>query len=82
MKFGLNEFDCALGGIGGSPFIKGSTGNIATEETICMLESRGFSTSIDIEKVAKISRWLENKIDESCFGGKLYKQITVENIST
>tara|TARA_B100001123_G_C15339446_1_gene1034167 strand:- start:4830 stop:5738 length:909 start_codon:yes stop_codon:yes gene_type:complete len=82
LKLGLNQFDCAFGGIGGSPFIKGSTGNVATEETIYMLDARGFYTGIDIEKVAKISRWLENKIDKSYFGGKLYKQITVENIST
>ena len=81
LKFGVNQFDCALGGIGGSPFIRGSTGNIATEETIYMLESRGVSTSVDIEKVAKISRWLENKIDNSYFGGKLYKQIKLRNNS-
>ena len=62
LMFGINQIDCSLGGIGGSPFIKGSTGNISTEQTVDMLESLGYSTGIDVEKISKAGRWLNKKI--------------------
>ena len=82
LKLGVNQVDCSFGGIGGSPFIKGSTGNIATEETVYMLDNRGCYTGIDIEKIAKVSRWLEEKTHNSYFGGKLFREIgKIKNIS-
>tara|TARA_Y100001936_G_C16070037_1_gene669909 strand:+ start:1277 stop:2167 length:891 start_codon:yes stop_codon:yes gene_type:complete len=73
LDLGVRHFDSALGGIGGCPFIKGATGNIATEDTASMLENMGYSTQIEINGVAKMSRWLEKKIDKNYFSGKLYK---------
>ena len=73
LDLGIRHFDSALGGIGGCPFIKGATGNIATEDTASMLENMGYSTQIEINGVAKMSRWLEKKIDKNYFSGKLYK---------
>ena len=73
LDLGIRHFDSALGGIGGCPFIKGATGNIATEDTASMLENMGHSTQIEINGVAKMSRWLEKKIDKNYFSGKLYK---------
>ena len=73
LDLGIRHFDSALGGIGGCPFIKGATGNIATEDTASMLENMGYSTQIEINGVAKMSRWLEKKIDKNYFSGKLFK---------
>ena len=75
LKFDINEIDTSMGGIEGSPFIKGSSGNIATEETIYMLDNLGYDIGIDIKKVSKISRKLEKDIGESYFSGNLYKMI-------
>ena len=75
LKFDINEIDTSMGGIGGSPFIKGSSGNIATEDTIYMLDNLGYDIGIDIKKVSKISRKLEKDIGESYFSGNLYKMI-------
>ena len=72
--FGVKEFDTSLGGIGGTPFIKNSKGNIATEDTVSMLESMGYYTGIDLKKVSKCSRYLEKIIGEHYFSGKLYKK--------
>ncbi len=75
LKFDINEIDTSMGGIGGSPFIEGSSGNIATEDTIYMLDSLGYNIGIDIKKISKISRKLEEKIGGSYFSGNLYKMI-------
>lgn len=59
VEAGVRQFDTAFGGLGGCPFIKGATGNIATEDTVKMLTEMGFETNIDIEKVALISKEIE-----------------------
>jgi hydroxymethylglutaryl-CoA lyase len=56
LESGIKQFDTAFGGLGGCPFIQGATGNIATEDTVHMLHQMGYSTSIDLQKVAAISR--------------------------
>ena len=76
LKFDINEIDTSMGGIGGSPFIEGSSGNIATEDTIYMLDNLGYNIGIDIKKISKISRKLEEKIGGSYFSGNLYKMIS------
>ena len=75
LKFDINEIDTSMGGIGGSPFIEGSSGNIATEDTIYMLDNLGYNIGIDIKKISKKSRKLEEKIRGSYFSGNLYKII-------
>ena len=75
LKFDINEIDTSMGGIGGSPSIEGSSGNIATEDTIYMLDNLGYNIGIDIKKISKISRKLEEKIGGSYFSGNLYKMI-------
>ena len=56
LEAGVRQFDTAFGGLGGCPFIKSATGNIATEDTAHMLHQMGFETGIDIGKVAAVSR--------------------------
>ena len=75
LKFDINEVDTSMGGIGGSPFIKESSGNIATEDTIYMLDNLGYDIGIDIKIVSKLSSKLEKDIGGSYFSGKLYKMI-------
>jgi hydroxymethylglutaryl-CoA lyase len=59
IEVGVTQFDTAFGGLGGCPFIKGATGNIATEDTVHMLQEMGFETTIDINKVAMVSKEME-----------------------
>jgi hydroxymethylglutaryl-CoA lyase len=60
IQVGVRVFDTAFGGMGGCPFIKGATGNIATEDLAAMAGRMGMTTGIDIRAVARISRSLEN----------------------
>jgi hydroxymethylglutaryl-CoA lyase len=59
LELGVDRFDSSIGGMGGCPFIKGATGNIATEDTAYLLSSMDISTGIDIERVAAVSEKCE-----------------------
>jgi len=76
VDMGVNQFDTSFGGIGGSPFMKNSKGNIATEETVDILNNLGIRSGIDIVSLAKASRFLERIIDSAYFHGKLYKLLS------
>lgn len=52
LKHGLRVFDAAVGGLGGCPFAPGAAGNVATEAVVALLETQGFDTGIDPEKLA------------------------------
>lgn len=72
LEAGVRYFDTAFGGLGGCPFIKSATGNIATEDTAHMLHQMGYETGIDIGKLAKLSEEMQNFLGEE-LQGQLYK---------
>ena len=51
LEEGIRKFDSALAGLGGCPFAPGASGNIVTEDLVFLLESTGFQTGIDLEKL-------------------------------
>lgn len=59
LKSGVRIFDTAFGGLGGCPFIKSATGNIATEDTVHMLHQMGYETGIDPKQIATLSAEME-----------------------
>lgn len=69
---GLTRFDTSLAGMGGCPFVRGAAGNIATEDTVYLLNSLEIETGIDIGKVSECSMTLE-KFFGKRFAGKLYR---------
>ena len=75
IEMGIQQFDTSFGGIGGSPFMKGSKGNIATEEIVEHLNRLGYRSGIVSDKVSVASRMLEEIIDSAYFYGELYKLV-------
>jgi hydroxymethylglutaryl-CoA lyase len=53
LEMGVRRFDTSVGGLGGCPFIPGAVGNISTEQTVEILESRGFRTGVDVANLYK-----------------------------
>jgi len=47
VNVGIDRFDASIAGLGGCPFAPGATGNIATEDTVHLLEEAGIATGID-----------------------------------
>lgn len=54
---GIDYFDASIGGVGGCPFMKGATGNIATEELVHLCHELGIQTGISLEKYLDASRY-------------------------
>ena len=49
LEMGVWQFDTSVGGLGGCPFAKGATGNVATEDVVYMLHGMGIETGIDLD---------------------------------
>ena len=71
LQCGVDRFDTSLAGMGGCPFIEGATGNIATEDTVYLLDGLGVETGIVLEEVAEVSRDLESLLEKT-FPGKMH----------
>ena len=51
LQMGLHTFDASVAGLGGCPYAKGATGNVATEDVVFMLRGMGIATGIDLDKL-------------------------------
>jgi hydroxymethylglutaryl-CoA lyase len=49
LQVGVSRFDASVGGLGGCPYAKGATGNVATEDVVYLLHGLGISTGIDLD---------------------------------
>jgi hydroxymethylglutaryl-CoA lyase len=74
LESGVTRFDTAVGGMGGCPFIPGATGNIATEDTVYLLESMGVKTGIDLYKIAAVAGLIEKRLGKT-FPGLIHRLV-------
>ena len=58
LEAGVTEFDASAGGVGGCPFAKSATGNLATEDLVWMLDGLGIEHGLDLGLLVRTSRWL------------------------
>jgi hydroxymethylglutaryl-CoA lyase len=56
LELGVDYFDSSIGGMGGSPYASGATGNISTEDLVHMLEDMGVETGVDLEALIEAGR--------------------------
>ncbi|HEY8280268.1 MAG TPA: hydroxymethylglutaryl-CoA lyase [Bdellovibrionota bacterium] len=62
---GIKTVDSSAGGLGGCPYAKGASGNLATEDLLYMLHGMGFQTGVELEKVCEASEMLEREMELS-----------------
>jgi hydroxymethylglutaryl-CoA lyase len=60
MELGVATFDASVAGLGGCPYAKGATGNVATEDVVYMLHGLGIETGIDLDKVVDVGVWISS----------------------
>lgn len=53
LEVGVSTIDASVGGLGGCPYAKGASGNVATEDVVYMLQGMGIKTGIDLKKLIK-----------------------------
>jgi hydroxymethylglutaryl-CoA lyase len=60
MELGVATFDSSVSGLGGCPYAKGASGNVATEDVVYMLQGLGIGTGIDLDKVVETGAWISS----------------------
>jgi hydroxymethylglutaryl-CoA lyase len=60
MELGVATFDSSVSGLGGCPYAKGASGNVATEDVVYLLEGLGIETGIDLDKLVATGIWISS----------------------
>ncbi|MEU4653698.1 hydroxymethylglutaryl-CoA lyase [Streptomyces sp. NPDC023723] len=58
LQRGVSTVDASAGGLGGCPFAKSATGNLATEDLVWMLRGLGIETGVDLDRLVATSVWM------------------------
>ncbi|MFC3532816.1 hydroxymethylglutaryl-CoA lyase [Vogesella facilis] len=58
LQAGLRTFDSSVSGLGGCPYAKGASGNVATEDVVYLLHGLGYHTGVDLDKLAATSWYI------------------------
>jgi hydroxymethylglutaryl-CoA lyase len=60
MQCGISVIDSSIAGLGGCPYAKGATGNVATEDVVYMLNGMGIETGVDMDKLLQAGRFISD----------------------
>jgi len=62
LELGIATFDASIAGLGGCPYAKGATGNVATEDVVFMLNGLGIETGIDLDKLVDVGAFISGML--------------------
>ena len=65
LQQGVSIFDASVAGLGGCPYAKGATGNVATEDVVYLLQGLNIETGIDLVKLSKVGNHISNQLGRS-----------------
>jgi hydroxymethylglutaryl-CoA lyase len=60
LQMGVWQFDTSVAGLGGCPYAKGATGNVATEDVVYLLHGMGIQTGIDLDKLVDAGQFISD----------------------
>ncbi len=63
LEMGVWQFDTSCAGLGGCPYAKGATGNVATEDVVYMLHGMGIETGIDLDKLIDAGKFISDFLE-------------------
>lgn len=58
LELGIATIDSSIAGLGGCPYAKGASGNVASEDVIYMLHGMGIQTGVDLDQLIETSHWI------------------------
>ena len=58
LQQGVRVVDSSVAGLGGCPYAKGSSGNVATEDVVYLLQGLGFECNVDLKKLVGVGHWI------------------------
>ena len=62
LECGITTFDASAGGLGGCPYAKSATGNLATEDLVWMLTGLGIEHGVDLDALVATSAWMAGEL--------------------
>ncbi|MCZ7414422.1 MULTISPECIES: hydroxymethylglutaryl-CoA lyase [unclassified Streptomyces] len=62
LQHGVTTVDASAGGLGGCPYAKSATGNLATEDLVWMLHGLGIETGVDLGRLTATSAWMADRL--------------------
>jgi hydroxymethylglutaryl-CoA lyase len=60
LELGVATFDCSAAGLGGCPYAKGATGNVASEDVLYLLNGLGVETGVDMTRLRRAGRYISD----------------------
>jgi isopropylmalate/homocitrate/citramalate synthase len=63
LEAGIAVIDSSVAGLGGCPYAKGASGNVATEDVLYMLNGLGIETDVDLDRVAAAGAWISERLE-------------------
>jgi hydroxymethylglutaryl-CoA lyase len=65
LELGVHVFDASIAGLGGCPYAKGATGNVASEDVVFMLDGLGIETGIDLDALVDAGAFISGVLDRA-----------------
>ncbi len=62
LEMGVSVFDASVAGLGGCPYAKGASGNVATEDVVDLLHRLGIHTGVDLKGIAQCAVWISEQL--------------------
>lgn len=62
LELGIRVVDSSVGGLGGCPYARGATGNVATEDVVYLLQGMGMETGVDLKALTRVGNWITGKL--------------------
>jgi hydroxymethylglutaryl-CoA lyase len=62
VETGVRRLDSSIAGLGGCPYAKGATGNVATEDIVYMLHGMGYTTGLDLSLLVETGQWISTHL--------------------
>jgi hydroxymethylglutaryl-CoA lyase len=62
LEEGVSVIDASVAGLGGCPYAKGASGNVATEDVLYLLNGLGISTGVDLNKLVSTGEWISSQL--------------------
>ncbi|MDO8958976.1 MAG: hydroxymethylglutaryl-CoA lyase [Rhodocyclaceae bacterium] len=62
LQMGVSVFDASIGGLGGCPYAKGASGNVATEDVVWLLQGLGIDCGVDLDRLVDTAAWISGQL--------------------
>ena len=76
LHMGVAVVDSSVAGLGGCPYAKGASGNVATEDVVYMLHGLGIETGVDLEALVGTGAWISERLGKA-HGSKAGRALSV-----